>query len=113
MHLVVFVHLTATFAQGAALHVHSDSNVPVSWVIANATYDDNLHVCGSIGETGSSFRYTEGTPAMPCPTGWQQVNQLRNATGTKAFDQVPYMILTMTLALTLTPTPRCFWKPSL
>jgi len=25
---------------------------------------------------------------MPCPTGWQQVNQLRNATGTKAFDQV-------------------------
>merc|ERR1740117_1705790 len=31
--------------KGAVLHVHADGIVPLDWVIANATYDDNAHIC--------------------------------------------------------------------
>merc|ERR1712166_1127313 len=39
----VLFGLLQRMPKGAALHVHSDSNVAVEWLIANATYDDTLY----------------------------------------------------------------------
>jgi len=81
--------------KGAALHVHSDSMGDLAWLVSNATYDSNLHLCGDIGdtETAPSFRYftpggtpPKGTP--PCLAGWRPVSALRDAArNVSAFDR--------------------------
>lgn len=73
--------------KGGALHVHSDSNVPLEWVIAKATYDDALYMCGEFG-LGVQLKFFDvaepGTEG--CPTSWQSVAALRRSAGNSSFD---------------------------
>ena len=72
----VFITSQALFAllkplpKGAALHVHSDSMVDIGWLVATATYDPNLHVCGIAGglDAPASFHYfVEGGQGHAAP----------------------------------------------
>jgi hypothetical protein len=56
--------------KGAALHVHSDSMVSLKWLVANATYDPHLWLCGDAGALGKvgagkdyRFVFSKGSPA--------------------------------------------------
>ena len=78
--------------KGGALHVHSDSNVPLEWVIANATYDDALYMCGEFG-LGIQLKFFDTEPGSEeCPTSWQSVAALRRSAGNSSFGEP--MILT-------------------
>ena len=73
--------------KGAALHVHSDSMADLTWLVANATYDPRLWLCGELtGASEVSFLFTEGGPpsaASQCSAGhgWRQVTALRGISG--------------------------------
>jgi len=75
--------------KGAVLHVHADGIVPLDWVIANATYDDNAHIC----QMKSSMQIRYFSPQLPipqstpaCDTGWQALSALRQRIGAAAVD---------------------------
>ena len=75
--------------KGAVLHVHADSIVPLDWVIANATYDDNAHICQM--NSSLQIRYFSAQLPIPrstpaCNTGWQALSTLRQQIGAAAVD---------------------------
>lgn len=103
--------------KGAALHVHSDSMVDVPWLVANATYDDNLHACGELdsGNGTLTFRFfASPAAAPPCaqPTGWRQVAALRNASvgGAAEFDKRLVAALSLGNDPAAYPTQASVWQ---
>jgi hypothetical protein len=91
--------------KGAAQHVHSDSMVPVDWLVGHATYDPHLYVCGDIDLARDfSFQFSDGSPedrAVPAAceksTGWRRVVDLRSRHpgGDGPFDQSLISALTL------------------
>jgi len=97
--------------KGAVLHVHSDSMVDIPWLVQNATYDDDLFLCGRLGHNEATFRFSGSRPdpsaagahAVTCAVspGWRSLQGLRAASGNAtAFDAA--LVAEMTLT---TPEP--------
>jgi len=107
--------------KGGALHVHSDSMVDVAWLIADATYDDYLHVCGQLApasrnasNSALTFRFFDSPAAAPpCgyATGWRQLTALRNSSrnGAAAFDKALLAALTLGDDPSAYPTKAAVW----
>lgn len=103
--------------KGAALHLHSDSMVDVAWLVANATYDNSLHMCGELESRNATltFRFFNSPAAAPpCAqaTGWRQVTALRSdeKNGPAAFDGRLVNALTLGHDPAAYPTKAAVWQ---
>jgi hypothetical protein len=99
--------LIRSLPKGGALHVHSDAMVGAEWLVANATYDPTLWICGAIAagpdrdfRLAFSERAPWSRPVAPdaClhADGWRKVVDLR-AAATSAADFDADLVAGLTL----------------
>ncbi|KAJ8712737.1 hypothetical protein PYW08_008041 [Mythimna loreyi] len=66
--------------KGAVLHAHDTGLLSPDYVLA-LTYRKNLWFCWKKGEPNIDFYFSKTTPINPCVTGWELMEEARNASG--------------------------------
>ena len=97
IHYSIYVHVRVRVRVCVCaihLQVHSDSMVDIPWLIAHATYDENLWICGKLqGKHDVQFRFAPSDPAAQpggagackaTSAGWQKVADARKAASSPA-----------------------------
>lgn len=74
---------------GGILHIHDSTLTPLEFLIADASYRENLYICSSPSNDFVSFVFAPSTPADPADPAechWELVSERRSREGALKFD---------------------------
>jgi len=72
--------------KGGILHIHDSTITPLEFLIANASYRENLYICSSSSSGPLNFIFAPSTPAHPVECKWELVSERRSREGAAEFD---------------------------